>query len=107
MSWSSSDRRLRLPEDWSRRRLAVFARDDSRCQWRLSDGVVCGAVASDVDHIVRGDDHSLSNLRALCSAHHRLKSSAEGSAAARAALAESRKRFRWCDDHPSRVSFSR
>lgn len=101
--WSSSDRRSRLPSDWASRRLAVFARDRSACQWRLGDGRVCGAVASEVDHVVAGDDHSLSNLRALCSTHHRAKSSGEGWAARQAGLARSRGRFRWGEEHPSRV----
>ena len=47
---------------WRKVRARVLARDRYRCQ-------LCGAPASEVDHIVRvadgGGDH-LSNLRAIC-----------------------------------------
>jgi 5-methylcytosine-specific restriction endonuclease McrA len=39
---------------------------------------VCLGTASEVDHIERGDDHSRSNLRAVCFRCHAKKSSAEG-----------------------------
>ncbi|WP_079868837.1 HNH endonuclease [Mycobacteroides abscessus] len=38
----------------------------------------CLVTASEVDHIVPGDDHSDGNLRAACRKCHAHKSSAEG-----------------------------
>jgi hypothetical protein len=57
-------------------------RDGWRCQWvRVDTGELCGAHATDCDHIVPGNDHSLANLQALCKYHHQRKSSGEGRAA--------------------------
>lgn len=70
MSWES-DRGRRLPRDWHRIRRLVLQNDGYRCR-------VCGGRASEVDHIRRGDDHSLSNLRSLCKTCHGKKSSSEG-----------------------------
>jgi hypothetical protein len=53
-----------------------------------------------VDHIRPGDDHSLSNLRSLCSYHHRIKSSQEGAAAKAAKQRAMNKRFRRDEQHP-------
>jgi len=83
MAWESSDRKARLPSDWSTRRVRVLRRDGYKCQARDSLGVLCGAPANQADHIEPGDDHSLENLRALCRWHHARKSSAEGAAARR------------------------
>jgi 5-methylcytosine-specific restriction enzyme A len=84
MAWDEhpSGRRERLPDDWPLRRIRVLRRDGYRCQHRDAPGTpMCGAPANQVDHVERGDDHSLDNLRALCRRHHALKSSAEGNAA--------------------------
>lgn len=78
MGWENSDRRDRLPADWEAIRKAVFRRDLYRCRWQLPGGDLCRAVATDVDHIVAGDDHSMSNLQALCRPHHERKSALEG-----------------------------
>jgi 5-methylcytosine-specific restriction endonuclease McrA len=83
MAWESSDRKARLPADWSTRRVRVLRRDGYKCQARDSLNVMCGAPANQVDHVEPGDDHSLENLRALCRWHHARKSSAEGAAARR------------------------
>lgn len=78
MSWGGSTRRQRLPEDWEQNyRLPVLSRDRWLCQ---INGPGCMRVATDVDHIRRGDDHSRENLRAACSRCHNKKSSAEGNA---------------------------
>jgi 5-methylcytosine-specific restriction endonuclease McrA len=61
----------------------VLSRDGSKCSWIYGDGNRCGLPATDIDHIIPGDDHSLSNLRGLCADHHRKKSSREGLAAKR------------------------
>lgn len=75
--WAGSDRRDRLPSDWPARRAKVLARDGYRCTEQTPQGR-CVARATDVDHVVRGDDHSLANLTSLCSSHHAAKSAREG-----------------------------
>lgn len=77
MSWSTSDRRERLPDDWDAIRLDVFRRLGKRC---LIKGAGCLGRATEVDHIRAGDDHSPANLRPACSRCHGRKSSAEGNA---------------------------
>lgn len=57
-----------------------------QCQWvRADTGNICGARANQVDHIQHGDDHSLTNLQALCAWHHNKKSASEGGAGRAAA----------------------
>jgi 5-methylcytosine-specific restriction endonuclease McrA len=90
MAWDTSNRRSRLPRDWHSRRAYVLRRDGHRCQARDSIGVMCGAPATDVDHVNPGDDHGYANLQALCRWHHARKSSAEGAAARRPRLAQRR-----------------
>jgi 5-methylcytosine-specific restriction protein A len=89
VAWDT-DRKDRLPADWSTRRVRVLRRYSYRCQARDSLGVPCGELAHQVDHVIAGDDHSLDNLQALCRWHHARKSSAEG-AAARAVRAPRRR----------------
>ncbi len=90
-SWAGSDRRRRLPGNWeSELRPAVLRRDGHRCQVRLER---CTGLASEVDHVRAGDDHSLINLQAACGPCHRMKSSREGSAA-RPSM------FRPAEEHP-------
>lgn len=82
MPWETSTRRQRLPKNWSAIRQRVFRRDRDLCQVTLEDtGTICGEPATEVDHIIPGDNHDLSNLQAICTWHHRRKSSAEGAAA--------------------------
>nr|WP_030286713.1 HNH endonuclease signature motif containing protein [Streptomyces catenulae] len=84
MAWSDSNRRSRLPADWAVRRLSVLKRDGFQCAAVLRDtGARCTAPATDVDHVVPGDDHDPANLQSLCRWHHARKSSAEGAAARR------------------------
>ena len=94
MPWSSSDRRTRLPKNWPSLRASVLRRDSYRCQIRL-DG--CSGIATDVDHIARGDNHSLENLRAACSECHKKKTQAEALEARRKKRAL---RFRPVERHP-------
>ncbi|MEU3986197.1 HNH endonuclease signature motif containing protein [Streptomyces sp. NPDC026672] len=82
MAWQGSTRRARLPKDWPHIRRRILRRDDYICQARFSEGQLCGQPATDVDHIVPGDDHSAGNLRALCPWCHARKSASEGGAAA-------------------------
>ena len=74
MHWNTSTRRHRLPPGWGRLRRQVLRRDGGICQ-------TCGDVATEVDHIVPGDNHDPSNLAAICTPCHRAKSSREGNAA--------------------------
>ncbi|AWY07567.1 HNH endonuclease [Streptomyces phage Yosif] len=103
MAWSSSDRRGRLPADWDKIRRRVLARDGHRCTHRDDYGTRCPEPATDVDHIKAGDDHSMSNLRALCSWHHARKSSGEGAAAKARARRRQDKKFRRDEDHPGLI----
>ncbi|MEU7570315.1 hypothetical protein [Micromonospora sp. NPDC049240] len=57
-------------------------------------------MAVDVDHIIPGNDHSRSNLRALCEWHHDKKSGAEGAAARAAAIRRTSKKFKRTETHP-------
>lgn len=72
-AFAQTRRKERLPSDWLQRRRAVLSRDGGMC-------VVpkCEAKATEVDHIVHGDDHAMSNLQSLCTEHHRVKTAYEG-----------------------------
>lgn len=57
--WQGSTRKERLPRDWATRRQIVLKRDRGICY-------LCGQPGADtVDHVIRGDDHSLTNLAAV------------------------------------------
>lgn len=77
--WGSKSGRLRsLPRGWHRIRRVVLERDGFRCCWVRGDtGLMCGAFATDVDHIGDDSDHSLGNLQSLCRFHHARKTSCE------------------------------
>lgn len=67
--WVGSTHRARLPADWPAIRRAVLERDGHRCMWPTPDGV-CGAPASDGDHVeAMTDSHQLADLQALCRPH--------------------------------------
>ena len=89
MAWQT-DRKDRLPSDWSTRRVRALRRDGYKCRARDSTGALCGAPANQADHIIPGDDHDLDNIQALCRWHHARKSSAEGNAARRPRLTMAR-----------------
>jgi 5-methylcytosine-specific restriction endonuclease McrA len=72
--WAGSTRRKRLPRNWPQIRRRVLTRDAHLCY-------LCGGHATDVDHVVRGDDHDPSNLAAICRTCHNRKSGREGNAA--------------------------
>lgn len=97
--WAGSSRRSRLPADWPAIRRRILKRDNYSCTWPSRSGR-CGQPATDVDHIVNGDDHRDENLRSLCSSHHQAKSSAEGG---RAAQAKRIPRTRPIDPHPGLI----
>ena len=55
------------------------------CQWIREDtGQMCGALATDVDHIGDPDDHRHKNLQSLCGWHHDQKTAGQGGRAAAA-----------------------
>lgn len=78
MGWNSSNRKSRLPSDWSARRARVGRRDSWCCQAELASGFQCLEPGNQIDHINRfgGDDDE--NLQVLCEYHHKIKSSQEG-----------------------------
>jgi 5-methylcytosine-specific restriction protein A len=80
MGWESSNRKRRLPRDWHRLRAIVLRNANHQCEV-IEEGKRCPNNATDVDHIIAGDDHSIGNLRAICTQHHKVKSSHEGNAA--------------------------
>lgn len=110
MSWSSSDRRSRLPADWPKRVVKVKARAGGRCEAYWTAGRVsqdarhhpdCGGIGSDCDHIVNDDNHAFSNLQWLSRPCHHAKTLGEAQAALnakRAALKLPR------EAHPTRLT---
>lgn len=93
-AWGTSTRRQRLPADWPARRGVVLVRDHYLCQR-------CGAPATDVDHIIEGDDHGYANLQSLCAPCHRAKTVAHATAAAaHARRARGLTRHRRPETHP-------
>lgn len=91
MSWAGSDRRSRLPADWSHLVSLVKARAGGRCEQTKSNGHRCPNHGTDVDHIQRGDNHDLSNLQLLCRWHHARKTASEGNEARDAAYAKAKR----------------
>lgn len=98
--WHTSDRRKRLPANWQRLRVLVLRRDGHRCRAYV-DGSRCAATATEVDHVVNNDDHSMLNLQSLCSEHHKMKTLNEAKQA-RSRIAKDRKRQ--AEAHPSGIS---
>lgn len=82
MGWDTSDRRLRLPPDWEKRRRAVKCRARNRCEAE-QHAPGCDGIGSQCDHIVRGDDHSLDNLQWLSEPCHKAKTQREAQGAKR------------------------
>lgn len=76
--WVGSDRKSRLPTNWTTLRNVVINRAQGVCEARMKNGTRCTDKGTDVDHIDRGDNHQLTNLQLLCRWHHNKKSSREG-----------------------------
>lgn len=62
-AWRGSTRRQRLPRGWDKTRLRVLERDGYLCRIGLPG---CTITATEADHVVPGDNHDDSNLRAAC-----------------------------------------
>ena len=91
MAWSNDHRRMaQLPRDWPKRRQQVIKRD------RVC--VLCGAPGRDVDHIIRGQDHSLGNLRLLCRSCHMKRTGRDGGTAKR----QPKRKWDRSEAHPGR-----
>ena len=90
MGWESSDRKARLPKNWNKIRESVLKRDGYRCVARDDSGRRCVNKATDVDHIMRGDNHARSNLQSLCAECHKVKTQAESQRALREARARAK-----------------
>lgn len=97
--WQGSNRRARLPSNWSVLREQVKERDEYRCVV-VEYGFRCQHPGMDVDHIVPGDDHSLGNLQLLCAMHHKEKTGQEAAAARAIARANRPGRKRGKGKHP-------
>lgn len=76
MPWSTSNRRQRLPKDWPTIRARVIADAHGQCQ-ASQHAPDCDHRATDVDHIIPGDNHTRANLQALSAACHRAKTAHE------------------------------
>lgn len=101
MAWSSSDRRSRLPADWSSTVRRIKARDGHRCTFKFPNGGRCPITEGlEVDHVEPSGSDADDNLRTLCKRHHAMKSAKEGHAAKAAKKAEVRKKFRRSEAHP-------
>lgn len=79
--FKDSNRKQRLPSNWYSLRSKVLRRDNYGCKWLDEYGKECKSKATDVDHILRGDNNSLDNLQSLCTYHHRYKTAKEGNLA--------------------------
>lgn len=71
--WNGSNRRSRLPKDWSKRRAEAKRLAGGRCQAALPSGKRCPRPGAECDHIIENDDHRQENLQWLCKHHHQLK----------------------------------
>ena len=96
MAWTASTRRQRLPNNWNKLRQQILQRNANKCaglphpmgsptqvrggtptptgRWHAAG---CNGHATDVDHIIPGDDHSTGNLQPLSRACHAAKTTAE------------------------------
>jgi 5-methylcytosine-specific restriction protein A len=78
--WKDSNRSAELTAEYRRLRPQILARDGHQCTW-MTGGQRCTGPGQEVDHIVAGGSDHPSNLRSLCTQHHRRKSAREGAAA--------------------------
>ena len=71
--WANSTRRSRLPADWPKIRARILQRDPL-CRLAYD---CCTGRSTEVDHVVRGDNHADHNLQGVCSECHKRKTQAE------------------------------
>ena len=100
MAWSTSTRAQRLPKGWAALRRTILARDHHTCQAPIH-APDCDGRATEVDHIIPGDDHRPENLQALSTPCHLAKTRAEDAARRQAYRAASR---RPTEPHPGRIA---
>jgi 5-methylcytosine-specific restriction endonuclease McrA len=100
MPWSTSDRRERLPHNWPELKRKVKARAGGKCEADRHERS-CDGTGTDCDHVVQGDNHSLTNLQWLSGPCHQAKTARESAARnhQRAAL-----KRRPAEQHPGRRS---
>ena len=79
MAWNTSDRLSRLPPWWSDF-TPSYLRYHNKCKLKIEG---CYVDATEVDHIVAGDNHDIGNLQPVCERCHAKKSAMEGNAAKR------------------------
>lgn len=99
--WQGSTRKETLPPDWKKRREERFRLDGYQCTaTNAVTGERCDGPAEECDH--HGDrlDHSIDNLRSLCSWHHGRKSAAQGLIAKANRLRRADSKFRRDERHP-------
>lgn len=78
-----------MPPGWRKLRKAVLDRDGWACKW-LVGGRFCGAPANEVDHIFDPNCHDPAGLRAICTYHHRKRTSKQAHEARRAKYSTNR-----------------
>ena len=100
MAWSTSTRAQRLPKGWATLRRTILTRDHHTCQ-AITHTPDCDGRATEVDHIIPGDDHRPENLQALSTPCHLTKTRAEDTARRQAYRAASR---RPAEPHPGRIT---
>ena len=92
MVWAQKSRRKQeLPPNWQYLRKQTFIRDNYKC-------VLCGAPATDCDHIGNKHNHEITNLRSLCTQCHRKRTGKQGGSAKR----HTRLRKNNPEQHPSK-----
>lgn len=90
MAWGKKSGRVDpLPDKWPAIRMNKLRSDKFKCQHIREDtGKICGARATDVDHIGDRNNHRFDNLQSLCSYHHDIKTAGQGGRAAAAKRAK-------------------
>lgn len=70
-----------MPQGWQRTRRRIMQRDRYECQFDMTGaGLICGARATEVDHITprsEGGTDDPENLMAICHKHHLAKTQME------------------------------
>lgn len=79
MPWNTSDRLERLPSWWSKFTKDFLSKpENQKCKIKYEG---CQVEATEVDHIIPGDDHSPENFQPACERCHAKKSAKEGNEA--------------------------